>query len=188
MYRTCDLNAKSHVCKLLLVLWMIRPHQTSSVCFFRDQSVKIAVKDMDLRKQLFEEVPEGYVRWKAAREKFVGDLDAMVAAGRLPDALRQARRALHFLEPNGTDRALWERADAVLQRLVISDDASAQPLQVCSSTTGECDLPCSCKLAEDEGEGDGACAVSAITCPTELKILIATNCTCLHISLDETSQ
>lgn len=95
---------------------------------------------MDLRKQLFEEVPEGYVRWKAAREKFVGDLDAMVAAGRLPDALRQARRALHFLEPNGTDRALWERADAVLQRLVISDDASAQPLQVRSSTTGECDL------------------------------------------------
>ena len=92
---------------------------------------------MDLRRQLFEEVPEGYARWKAAREKFVDDLDAMVAAGSLPDALRQARRALDFLEPDGTDRALWERADTVLKRLVMRDDGSAQPLQVRSSTTSE---------------------------------------------------
>ena len=77
-----------------------------------------AVKDMDLRRRLFDEVPGAEGRWHAAHEQYVDELEAEADRGSLPEALLRARRALEFLPPG---EALLERAAATLERLKAED-------------------------------------------------------------------
>ncbi len=96
-----------------------------------EAGVLYAVKDMDLRRRLFEEIPGAEGIWHAAHQQYVDELEAEADHGSLPEALQRARRAVEFLPPG---EAVLERAATTLERLKAEDAASQLPAwtEVCA--------------------------------------------------------
>ncbi len=102
-----------------------------------------AVKDMDLRRRLFQEIPGAEGTWHAAHKLYVDNLEAEAERGSLPEALQRARRAVEFLPPG---EAQLERATATLERLKAEDAALQLPAwtEVCADAVAapqRCTVP-----------------------------------------------